>query len=173
MEVDMEIVKEIEKINFFERCGIRDKLELNHNCRMIRSLDKIDDHYLKFKWGNRCLDEFNDMWSFFHNKYRFHNLSMVQEWNPLAKKIREETMQPINEIIDAKAANTCFANREYFIRCIKSDVLSIILYYSLCFSGVIDGYKSEFYEDQLLIFKAGHLSCGWMGSNEYGKFLVF
>lgn len=38
------------------------------------------------------------------------------------------------------------------------------------FSGVIDGYKSEFYEDQLVIFKAGHLSCGWMGSNEYGKF---
>ncbi len=165
MNVDMKIVKEIERINFFEKCGHREKLLLNHSYRMIRSLDTIDDESLRYSWANTCQRSMNDIHSYLDKN--FENVCDY-EWNPLAKEIREEIMPSIDEKISLKISNTSFADREQLIICIKADIMSIIMA-----SSMKEYYKSDFYEDMFSLYKAGHIPCGWIGSQYYGKFKIY
>ncbi len=165
MNVDMKIVKEIERINFFEKCGHREKLLLNHSYRMIRSLDTIDDESLRYSWANTCQRATNDISIYLHHNYED---IINHEWNPLAKEIREEIMPSIDEKISLKISNTSFVDREQLIICIKADIMSIIMA-----SSMKEYYKSDFYEDMFSLYKAGHIPCGWIGSQYYGKFKIY
>lgn len=165
MNVDMKIVKEIERINFFEKCGHREKLLLNHSYRMIRSLDTIDDESLIYSWANTCQRSMNDIHSYLDKN--FENVCDY-EWNPLAKEIREEIMPSIDEKISLKISNTSFADREYLLISIKGNIMDIIMT-----SSMKEYYKSDFYEDLFSIYKAGHIACGWIGSQYYGKFKIY
>lgn len=165
MNVDMKIVKEIERINFFEKCGHREKLLLNHSYRMIRSLDSIDDESLIYSWANTCQRSMNDIHSYLDKN--FENVCDY-EWNPLAKEIREEIMPSIDEKISLKISNTSFADREYLLISIKGNIMDIIMT-----SSMKEYYKSDFYEDLFSIYKAGHIACGWIGSQYYGKFKIY
>lgn len=165
MNVDMKIVKEIERINLFEKCGHREKLLLNHSYRMIRSLDTIDDKSLIYSWANTCQRSMNDISSYLQHNYED---VLNHEWNPLAKEIREEIMPNIAEKISLKVSNTCFADREYLLISIKGNIMDIIMT-----SSMKEYYKSDFFEDMLSIYKAGHIPCGWIGSQYYGKFKIY
>lgn len=167
MKINMDIVKQIENINFFERCGYNDRksLQLNHGFRMIKSLDGIDDKYIRYGWDNVCLEAMNDIRSYLYdNNHDLYN----HEWNPLVIEIKQDIMPHISEIISIKCLDTCFANRELLITRIKSDMIDIIV------SGSMkEYYKSEFFEDMFSIYKSGHIPCGWIGSKIYGKFKIF
>ena len=165
MNVDMKIVKEIEKINFFEKCGHREKLLLNHSYRMIRSLDTIDDESLIYSWANTCQRSMNDISSYLHDNYED---IVNHEWNPLVDDIDRDIMPNINDEIYSKCSGTNFGDRDELVRSIVHNIKQIIMA-----SSMKEYYKSDFFEDLFTIYKAGHIACGWIGSQYYGKFKVY
>lgn len=167
MKIDMDIAKQIENINFFERCGFNDRenLSLNHSFSIIKSTDSIDDKSIRYDWDNVCQDAMNDITSYLHHNYCD---VLNHEWNPLVKEIRENIMPPISEIISAKCTTTSFSDREELINSIKANIMDIIIAASMK-----DYYKSDFYEDMLKIYESGHIACGWTGSRSYGKFKIY
>ncbi len=165
MNVDMKIVKEIERINFFEKCGHREKLLLNHSYRMIRSLDTIDDESLIYSWDNTCQRSMNDISSYLQDNYED---ILNHEWNPLVDDIDRDIMPNINDEIYSKCSGTNFGDRDELVRSIVHNIKQIIMA-----SSMKEYYKSDFFEDLFTIYKAGHIACGWIGSQYYGKFKVY
>lgn len=165
MQVNMEVVKQIENINFFEKCGQRDKLQLNHGYRLIRSLDSIDDESLIYSWDNTCQRSMNDISSYLQDNYED---ILNHEWNPLVDDIDRDIMPNINDEIYSKCSGTNFGDRDELVRSIVHNIKQIIMA-----SSMKEYYKSDFFEDLFTIYKAGHIACGWIGSQYYGKFKVY
>ena len=165
MNVDMKIIKEIESINFFENCGHRDKILLNHGCRIIRSLDSIDDDSIRYSWDNVCQRAMNDISSYLQDNYED---VLNHEWNPLVDDIDRDIMPYINDEIYSKCSGTNFGDRDELVRSIVHNIKQIIMANSMK-----EYYKSDFYEDLFSIYKAGHIACGWIGSQYYGKFKIY
>lgn len=161
MNINMDIVKQVENIEFFARCGFRDNLSLNHNYRMIRSLDSISDESIKRGWVGICREAMNDIRTGIDDKY-------LKEWNPLVSEIRNKIMPSISNIIDERCSETCLNGKDELISCIKANIFDVIIS-----SSVQEYYESEFFADMLSVYKAGHIPCGWIGSRLYGKFKIY
>lgn len=165
MKVDLKVIKEIEAINYFEKCGFKETLKLQHEYRMLKDLNRIDDKGIIYNWNNTCLEAMNEIRTYFYDN--FHDI-YTNEWNILAKEIRDDIMPHITEIVSLRYSSTPFANREELLVSIKSNIMEILLA-----NSVKEYYKSEFYEDLFSIYKSGHIPCGWIGSRLYGKFKIY
>ena len=165
MNINMDIVKQVENIEFFTRCGLNDRnmlaSTLNHNFSVTKSLESIDEKAIKRGWDYVCLDAENDICEGL-------GYERMREWNPLVIEIKKEIMPSINNKIGLRFKETCFSGRTELISIIEHNILDVLIA-----NSVNEYYKSEFFEDVFHIYKAGHLPCGWIGSRLYGKFKIY
>ncbi|MPQ31917.1 hypothetical protein E4V42_10790 [Clostridium estertheticum] len=164
MEVNMEIVERLEKINWFKNCGKPLSISLMYDVNYAKDINSVIKHISSTRWGNIGLEEKNDLTSYLFKNYpnKYH-----QVWNELVENIKENIMINIkNEAI--KMANNKGLNDNSIIGHIEWDILIIIMAFTY------SEYKEPtFYKEILRIYESGNIPCGWKGTYPNGRIIIY
>lgn len=160
MTLSKEFIEKIQNCPWLKNCGQKDAFEFD--VEYVKDIKAVDKHINSMKWENLCLDKKGDFTVYLCINHK----EEYQCWNDLAKEVKSEYMPAISDEVMRILAEKEMP--ESVLADVKMNVLSIFMleYYS-------EYYSSEFYDNMLKIYLAGHLPCGWKGSSEDGKFLVY
>lgn len=161
MEIRKEFIDKMLNCPWLQSCGNKDKLEFD--VEYLNHWEEVEKNISTIKWENLCIDRNGDFSAFLCIN---HDEEYNKYWNDEVDIIKEEYLCIIEDkinpiLIDNKLSDKILNN-------MKWNIISLFMleFYS-------EFYTSEFYEDMLKIYLAGHLPCGWSGKYPKGKFMVY
>lgn len=162
MELDEKLMDALYSIDWFSNCG---KAAAVENAEAVASLSKLKRSIRSIGYENAVLDRQGDFTAALCASYREE---YNKWWNVLAGRFKAERLPKLLEMWE-NALAPLGLNEKYIINDISFNVLNI---------AVIDAYKEQlptpdFFKAMLAVYRSGRLICGWTGSREKGKFLVY
>lgn len=160
MEINKELYQNLLSIDFFAQCGNSVEGLYEFDVCTEKDLNKAIKSLSKTSWENIILEEQNKLTTYLFKNYRdkYNNT-----WNNQAEINQKELIPPIIQKLEDKNIE------KEVIEDTKWILMSILMYdYYSEF-----GYKSEFLDQILNIWKSGHLPCGYSGKYPNGKLRVF
>lgn len=162
MEMDKEIKNRLLKIDWLCNCGSIDILHLQNDYIYIKKTKEIETSLDNYKWENVGLKASGDFTEYLSLNYPKED----RYWNQLVAEAKEEIIVNISQSIIDKC-NELEVLPE-MVDYINWDIVTIAVIYSYK-----RYHESDFYNDMLKIYEAGHLPCGWIGRYPKGKFKIF
>lgn len=165
MELDRQMIRKLESISWFCKCGSPLPFEWAASAASTKDVLKA---ITTRKWENMVLETQGDV---------TEQLSMrsikglgreYQEWNNLVQNFKNDYMPQLN-------AQWGIALQQYGLN--TSEVLSDVSFNILSII-VIDAYKTlvpmpQFFCRLLEVYELGYLPCGWRGTKGNGKLIIF
>jgi hypothetical protein len=164
MELNKEIVKILQQIQWFSQCGQQDIGD--ESIIYVDSWTKASKHYHSSNWEKTTLNASNELTAYLHK----HFLREYSGWNSLVKEAKIIMQEILNEPLENTKNE--FQLDQTFIDCVKWDVLGIIMEYT--YLNKLRMKYAPFYSAQILnVYSSGHFPCGWEGKWPSGKLVVF
>lgn len=163
MELNKEIKNRLLQIDWFCNCGSIDIIDIQNDCTYIKKQKEIEKSLENYKWENVRLKARGDFTEYLslnypdlYNKY----------WSQLVSEAKEEIIVNLSQSIIKKCNELEIIPQ--MVDYVKGDIVTIAIIYSYK-----RYHESDFYNDMLKIYEAGHLPCGWIGRYPKGKFKIF
>ena len=128
-------------------------------CEFVPSMCDVIKFIDGMKWDNIRLEEVGIISTFLSRN------KIDKEWNSYVAAAKAE----IEPFVATKVEVLTYPSEiiTSIIKNVKYDFVGITM--SMVYQGFI---HSEFYERMFLIYKSGHLPCGWHGKPDKGHFLI-
>lgn len=165
MKLDENFVEKLYSIPWFCKCGspfaYDGVISATSTKQVIKSINGI-------KWENIVLETQGDVTEQLSTRSIKGLGREYQEWNNLVDDFKKECIPQLNAKWET-ALQHYGLNTSAVLNDVSFNILSIT---------VIDAYKSivsmpSFFSQLLKIYELGYLPCGWRGTKESGKLIVY
>ena len=164
MEIREEYVNRIIQCDWLARCGFIDQFDFD--VKYLPDWMGVEKRIGTDEWADDCMDRRNDF-----TLYLFQNCGDLYDnyWNEEVMLIREKytsfIVQKIDRYLSEKGLRHLISD---VTADIEMNVISILMleYFS-------EYFHSDFFDQMLKIYLAGHIPCGWEGSYSGGKFIIY
>lgn len=160
MEINKNLYQELLFIDYFNQCGNAVDGLYEFDIYVEKDLGRAIKSLSKTSWSNITLTELNHLTEYL---FENHRDSYNSKWNEQAEMNRKELIPPIISKLEEKHI------RKEIIDDMKW-LLMCILMYDYYFEF---GFESELLNQVRVIWKSGHLPCGYSGKYPNGKLRVY
>lgn len=152
------LVETVKKIPFFERCGIKEELNLPFESAQIENWKIAYNYYTSFWWENVGIEGLNKLSAYLHDKYPKLYFGV---WNNYVEKIEQILYPLIEDKICSYMKNNVddnFEDRNNLWACASSAIRRFAMEYiykaqrppTTFFTDLVEG-----------VYMNGHFPCGW------------
>lgn len=153
MEISNDLKNKLYQCNWLENCSTTENADYHFEVVFTNNPKKAVKGITSVKWEKFCLEKRGDFTAYL---FQNHRQEYNELWNKTVREIKSSIFPPIESKIKAVLEN----------RDLPEDILHDILF-NLITILMIDFYscdfKTEFFDNLLIVYLSGHLPCGMEG----------
>ncbi len=162
MDREGQLREKLRSCHWLEQCGNRDADSYDFDYVWAKDLAEAEEKINSAKWENVILEETNELWAFLNE----NDPAAFQKWDGQLEFVKKtcvpEIMAVVKDVIAAKNLP------QSFILDIECNLITIFMF--AYYGGL---YQCGLVDHILEIYLSGHLPCGYKGSFQKGKVIVY